>query len=287
MKSQRGWLLLVSFLLVCPVTGCGEKPQAVVEEPEEAVDAQKGSSVEITNSIGMKLKLIPAGEFMMGSETLSHKSPQHKVRITKPFCLGVYEVTQADYEEVMGKNPSWFSKEGSGAEKVSGKDTSHYPVEQVSWDDATEFCKRLSAKEGKTYRLPTEAEWEYACRAGTRTKYSFGNDDSQLGEHAWYGGNSDEKTHPVGGKKPNAWGLHDMHGNVWEWCADWHGVYASEEVSDPSGPETGSDRVYRGGGWSFPAGYCGSSFRIGIEPAYRDDLGFRVAADPSGAQDDD
>ena len=147
------------------------------------------------------------------------------------------------------------------------------------------FCERLSAEEGKTYRLPTEAEWEYACRAGNTTRYSFGDDPASLGEYAWYNRNSDGKTHPVGEKKPNAWGLHDMHGNLWEWCADWHGLYASEEVSDPSGPETGSYRMYRGGCWSSTARYCGSSSRNWLEPAARGrGLGFRVASVPPGGQ---
>jgi formylglycine-generating enzyme required for sulfatase activity len=206
-RSQRLLLLLISFLLVFVVIGRGATPPSdVVEEAGaamgKAVASRKECShrlelpVEITNSIGMRLKLMPAGEFMMGTPesdnpTMSHESPQHKVRITKPFYLGVYEVTQAEYARVMGENPSRF------------KDASN-PVEQVSWDDATEFCRKLSAKEGKTYRLPTEAEWEYACRAGTTTRYSFGDDWARLGEYAWYGANSRQETHPVGEKKPNA-----------------------------------------------------------------------------------
>jgi len=162
------WLLLVSFLLMCGTIGCVEKLEAGVQEPKGVVDEPAASvvekpetgveksPVEITNSIGMKLRLIPAGEFLMGSphsdrDAKDEEKPQHKVKITKPFYLGVHEVTQAEYEKVMGENPSNFK----GASN---------PVEQVSWYDATEFCKRLSAKEGKTYRLPTEAEWEYACR---------------------------------------------------------------------------------------------------------------------------
>jgi formylglycine-generating enzyme required for sulfatase activity len=210
-------------------------------------------------------------------------APQHKVRITKPFCLGVYEVTQAEYEKLMGGNPSHFSKGGSGAEEVSGEDTSRHPVENVRWEDAVEFCKRLSAKEGKAYRLPTEAEWEYACRAGATTLYSFGDDPTSLAEYAWHSGNSDDKPHSVGQKKPNAWGFHDMHGNVWEWCVDWYGLYGSEEVSDPWGPETGTTRVIRGGCRGCAAESCRAAFRFGSEPWNgNDDLGFRVAADPSG-----
>ncbi|MBL7042694.1 MAG: formylglycine-generating enzyme family protein [Pirellulaceae bacterium] len=297
MKSKKAWLMPVSLLLVCGMIACGEKPQPVVgkpkpaaEEPKaevsepdltelpkaakEAVAAQKGLPVEITNSIGMKLVLIAAGEFMMGSpdsdrDADNDEKPQHKVRITKPFYLGVHEVTQQQYEKVIGENPSEFKGAGN-------------PVETVSWDDAVEFCKKLSAKEGKTYRLPTEAEWEYACRAGTTTAYSFGDDEESLGEYAWYNDNSDVKTHPAGEKKPNPWGLYDMHGNVWEWCQDWYGEYPAEHVTNPRGPSQATTRVYRGGGWSFPVWYCRSSFRYRIEPTYRDDLGFRVAADPSG-----
>jgi len=280
-------MLLVSFLLVCDSIGFGEKP--VVEEPKTAVEKtdtvatkpdvteEPGPPSEIVNSVGMKLKLIPAGEFMMGSpesddHALSHERPQHKVRITKPFYLGVYEVTQAEYEKVMESNPSRF-KGGSN------------PVEMVFWRDAVEFCRRLSAKECKTYRLPTEAEWEYACRAGTTTRYSFGDDEESLGEYAWYTDNSDGKTHPVGQKKPNAWGLHDMHGNVWEWCADYYRMdyYAVSPTDDPVGPETATPRVFRGGCWWRVAGYCRSAYRLRFVPQPRyGSLGFRVAAVPPG-----
>jgi len=267
------------LLLVCGTIGCGEKKAA--KEAVAAQVAQKecsqrlGLPVEITNSIGMKLKLIPAGEFMMGSPESDdtaglYERPQHKVRITKPFYLGVYEVTQAEYEKVMEKNPS----RPKGAAN---------PVEQVSWDDATEFCRRLSSKEEKTYRLPTEAEWEYACRAGSTTLYSFGDAPASLGEFAWHG--SDYRTHPVGEKKPNAWGLYDMHGNVCEWCADWYDsrYYANSPTDDPTGPEMATFRVYRGGSWGFSARLCRSAVRRRRSPedGYHH-LGIRVAADASG-----
>ena len=235
-----------------------------------------GLDVEITNSIGMRLALIPPGEFTMGSPKSDAKacvweSPQHNVRITRPFYFGVYEVRQAEYENVMGTNPSYFK----GADN---------PVEQLSWDDAVQFCKRLSAKEGRTYRLPTAAEWEYACRAGTRTRYSFRDDLASLKEYAWYMENSERKAHPVGERKPNAWGLRDMHGNVWEWCADWFDdYYAVSPTNDPPGPEVGVNRVSRGGGWRLDAGYCRSANRYGVSPSDRGyDLGFRVARSPSG-----
>jgi len=239
---------------------------------------------ETSNSIGMKLKLIPAGEFMMGpsesdDDVREDENPPHEVRITKPFYLGVYAVTQAEYEEVMGKNPSPFSKEGHFADRVSGEDTSHYPVHHVPWHDAVEFCKRLSTKEGKTYRLPTEAEWEYACRAGTTTPYSFGDNPASLKEYAWYTGNSDETTHPVGQKKPNAWGLHDMYGNVAEWCADWYAgdYYGKSAVDDPMGPDSGTSRVLRGGAFGYSARDVRSAYRIDSQPVLRCYVGFRVA----------
>ncbi|MDA7864653.1 formylglycine-generating enzyme family protein [bacterium] len=218
----------------------------------------------------MEFKLIPAGTFIMGEG-----DDAHDVTLTQPFNMGVHEVTQAQYEQVMGVNPSHF------------KDADN-PVEKVSWEDAVEFCRKLSElpaekAAGNVYRLPTEAEWEYACRAGTTTKYSFGDDESELGDYAWYGFNSDQKTHPVGSKKPNAWGLYDMHGNVWEWCQDWEEDYPSGSVTDPSGATSGSFRVLRGGGWYGTAGYCRSAYRDGGGPSIRGyDLGCRVCLSPSG-----
>ena len=160
------------------------------------------------------------------------------------------------------------------------------PVEQVSWDDAQEFCRRLTEADrkagklpaGVAYRLPTEAEWEYACRSGSTTKYCFGDDEGRLGDYAWYNGNSGRKTHDVGKKKPNAWGLHDMHGNVWEWCQDWLGDYPAAAQTDPSGPPTGRYRVLRGGSWDAPAVGCRSASRFYHTPDDRDNVsGFRVA----------
>jgi formylglycine-generating enzyme required for sulfatase activity len=163
-----------------------------------------------------------------------------------------------------------------------------YPVEQVSWEDAVEFCKKLSdlpeeKAAGRVYRLPTEAEWEYACRAGSKTAYSFGESSESLGDYTYFQGNSNGQTHPVGEKKANAWGLHDMHGNVWEWCSDWYGEYPKGAVSDPVGPREGSCRVLRGGSWYGGAALCRSAYRYWLIPSYRlDDFGFRVALSPSG-----
>ena len=241
---------------------------------------------EVTNSIGMKLKLMPAGEFLMGSpeteENRDDDEHQHRVRITKPFYLGVTEVTQGQWEAVMGTRP-W-----SGETYV--KEGSDYAASYVSWEDAVEFCKKLSSKEGTTYRLPTEAEWEYACRGGTTTVYHFGDDASRLGDYAWFDDNAhdvDEKyAHRVAQKKANPYGLHDMHGNLWEWCADWYDsdYYENSPTDDPAGPTTGSSRVLRGGGWyDYPRG-CRSAYRCLNSPGFRIYvLGFRVASVPVDA----
>jgi formylglycine-generating enzyme required for sulfatase activity len=175
----------------------------------------------------------------------------------------------------MGPNPANFRKSPQN------------PVEVVSWDDAQEFCKKLSATSGKTVRLPTEAEWEYACRAGTTTAYYFGDDDKDLAGYAWFGdkptvagcqpANSNGVSHPVGEKKPNAWGLYDLYGNVWEWCQDWYGPYQAGAVTDPQGPAQGTERVVRGGAWYDNSITCRSAFRHHYIPTRRGgNLGFRV-----------
>jgi formylglycine-generating enzyme required for sulfatase activity len=246
--------------------------------------------VELTNSIGMKLVLIPPGEFLMGSPESEadrdsrDEGPQHRVRITRPFWLGVHEVTQGEYQRVMeNNNPSWFSRSGGGKDRISG-DTRRLPVENVSWHEAEEFCRRLSElgdekAAGRRYRLPTEAEWEYACRAGTTGDYGgTGN----LGEMGWYDGNSGGRTHPVAQKRANGWGLYDMHGNVWEWVQDWwYRVYTTDGVTDPMGPETGSYRVLRGGSWGTYAKHARSAYRYYGYPGLRNsNIGFRLARTP-------
>jgi formylglycine-generating enzyme required for sulfatase activity len=224
-----------------------------------------------TNSIGMKLKVLPPGFLEMGSEIgTQDELPVHRVKISKLFELGVYEVTQAQYEQVMGTNASTY------------KDALN-PVEQVSWEDAVEFCQRLSALPeeravGRVYRLPTEAEWEYACRAETTTAYSFGDDSGSLDYYAWFNSNSGGRTHRVGKKAPNRWGLHDMHGNVSEWCLDWYHDYQVSTTNYPSSETTGSYRVRRGGSWSQDAKNCRSAYRDESYPSIRiNDIGFRVA----------
>jgi len=245
------------------------------KQHQQAWAVHLGTPVETTNSIGMKLKLIPAGEFQMGSpdsgsDARDREKPQHLVQITKPFYLGVYEITQQQYEKVMGKNPTRFK----GAKN---------PVDSMTWTEAVEFCRRLSElpeekAAGHVYRLPTEAEWEYSCRAGTTTKYSLGDSDSQLGEYAWFEKNSGDTTHPVGQKKVNSWGLCDMHGNVWEWCQDWYGSYPSGSVTDPQGPKSGSRRSLRGGAFNYQPSHVRSAVRDYALPGGRATVfGFRVA----------
>ncbi|MGB3460215.1 MAG: SUMF1/EgtB/PvdO family nonheme iron enzyme [Halobacteriota archaeon] len=239
------------------------KKNILIEEPEKI--AKQG------NSIGMKFSLIPAGKFYMGSEEFDDEKPVHKEKVNNPFYLGTYPVTQAEWKAVMGDKPSAFKGDNR-------------PVEQVSWDDVQGFIKKLNEKEGTDkYRLPSEAEWEYACRAGTTTRYSFGDDESELDDYAWYDKNSDTETHPVGHKKPNPWGLYDMHGNVWEWVQDeWHNSYDGAPT-DGSAWENGdgADRVIRGGGWDGSAGDCRSAIRDRLDLRDRDyALGFRLLREP-------
>lgn len=235
------------------------------------------------NGVSLRLARIPAGKFLMGcpaseKDSEGHAHPgdesQHEVTISKAFLMGVTEVTQKQYESVMGKNPSQFRGP-------------NHPVDQVAWADAVEFCRRLSAKTGRTIRLPTEAEWEYACRAGSKERFCFGDTPAALGDYAWYVANSLDRTtgrkttHPVGQKKPNAWGLHDMHGNVWEWCADWYAAdYGSRgNQTDPQGPATGRIHVLRGGSWNYCQYGCRASGRGRIGPDGHYDVnggGFRV-----------
>jgi formylglycine-generating enzyme required for sulfatase activity len=260
------------------------------EREQKKVLSQEGSrsvakaAKTITNGLGMKFVLIPAGTFMMGSakdpEEMAKRygaqpdwyrpeHPQHQVTISRPFYLQTTEVTQGQWQKVMGYNPSNFEQ--------CGKDC---PVENVSWSDAQEFIAKLNRME-KTdkYRLPTEAQWEYACRAGSTHAWCFGDDEANLGEYAWYAKNSQVQTHPVAQKKPNDWGLYDMHGNLWEWCQDWYGEYPAAPITDPEGPSSGIRRVLRGGSWNAYAGCTRSAYRgFSYFPDLRNhNIGFRVA----------
>ena len=233
---------------------------------------------EMRNSIGMELMLLEAGTFQMGSPVTEpgrrdNEGPVHEVTISQPFYLGKYEVTQAQWHAVMGSNPSDYSGCGRTC-----------PVETVSWADAQAFIAALNRREGvRTYRLPTEAEWEYAARAGTQTAYHFGNTARELARYAWYdklGFITGPGPRPVGQGRPNAWGLYDMHGNVWEWVADWYRPYAAGSVTDPGGPSTGAHRVARGGSWSARASHCRAASRSNTPGARGSDSGFRLARTP-------
>jgi len=236
----------------------------------------------ITNSIGMKLTYIAPGKFQMGSpkgeldrEPFAKGSEfHHEVELTKGYYLGVYAVTQEEYETVTGKTPSYFSADGGGKAKVAGLNTARFPVEMVSWDDAKEFCRKLSVKEGKTYRLPSEAEWEYACRAGTTTPFHVGETIST--DQANYNG---ERPMKVGSFAPNEWGLHDMHGNVWQWCEDWYDAkyYETSPKKNPLNETAAEYRVLRGGCWNSFEWHCRSACRNASTPDDRaKHIGFRV-----------
>lgn len=229
-----------------------------------AAFAKLGDRFTISD-LGLEMLWVKHGTFMMGD-----KGEQHHVTLTNGFYLGKYEVTQAQWERVMGNNPSNFE----GADR---------PVEQVSWNDAVEFCKKLTEMEkkagrvpqGMSYQLPTDAQWEYACRAGTSTMYSWG--DSISSKNASYDRDFDDGTTPVGKYPANPWGFHDMHGNVYEWCADWYGEYPSSSVTNPIGPASGSIRVARGGSWRLGGTYLRSAKRYGHPPSSRNNLiGLRV-----------
>lgn len=245
-----------------------------VEDSDGAPEPENSDIFEtfISPSTGMELIMIPAGEFIMGSpsgekDRSDCESPTHMVTIKNPFYMGKYPVTQRQWKTVMGTSPSNFKDEAR-------------PVEFVSWENAQEFIKKLNSMENTDkYRLPSEAEWEYACRAGTQSRYFFGNYESKLIDYAWYVNNAGRKTHPVGKKKPNPLGLRDMHGNVWEWVQDrWHEDY-NGSPSDGSAWEEGDspNRVSRGGSWYCEPDTCRCASRFSREPQSQfANLGFRL-----------
>ena len=265
---MRKFAILTQFIVII----VGIALTAYAEPPKE----------RITNSLGMEFVLINPGHFMMGSPKDEPGryagETQRRVTLTSPFYLQTTEVTQAQWKELMDKNPA--SQKGCGIK---------CPVEMVSWDVVHKFIKKLNEKEGTDkYRLPTEAEWEYACRAGTSTAFPNGKIteldcelDPNLDAIGWYCYNSGNIMHPVAQKKPNAWGLYDMLGNVQEWCQDQFGPYLPGEVTDPKGPATGTYRVMRGGTWYSPARDCRSASRFGSPPHYRfSHIGFRLCRTP-------
>ena len=235
-----------------------------------------GTSSTYTNSLGQTFNLLPAGTFTMGSPSdepwREPDETQHQVTLTQPFYMQTTEVTQAQWETVMGSNPSGFS----------GCPTC--PVEQVTWNDVQSYITKMNLRGEGTYSLPTEAQWEYAARAGSTTAFYNGgitgagcDYDQNLNAIGWYCYNSGWETHPVAGKAPNAWGLYDMSGNVYEWCQDWYGSYSASAVTDPQGPSTGSYRVIRGGAYFFLVQNCRAADRISVTPAgWGNTIGFRV-----------
>jgi formylglycine-generating enzyme required for sulfatase activity len=252
---------------------------------------------EVTNSVNMKFVSIPSGKFLMGSPREERRRPdeaQHEVEITKPFLLGIHKVTQDQYKQVMDKNPSYFSDSGEGKDRVKGLDTRRFPVENVSWMDAQDFCEKLSKlpeekKNGRSYRLPTEAEWEYACRGGAILSEPFHFGHSLSSRQANFDGNHPygeaprgeylQRTSEVGSYPANAFGLFDMHGNVWEWCQDWYAPYDLAIRKDPSGPANSSEdrRVLRGGSWGDHGYDCRSAYRFHCGPRDNNEYhGFRV-----------
>jgi formylglycine-generating enzyme required for sulfatase activity/tRNA A-37 threonylcarbamoyl transferase component Bud32 len=291
-----GGVLMLAVLVMVIWLASG----STVEPPTET--KRDDLPATLINSLGMKFARVPAGTFLMGSpEAEVERSPdeqQHKVEITKDFYLGVYEVTQEQYQKVMGNNSSYFSPASGGQDRVAGLDIRSFPVERVSWHDAVEFCNKLNElpeerAAGRTYRLPTEAEWEYACRGGATAYqvFSFGN--SLSSNQANFDGNFPYGNAPkgprlgrpttVGSYQPNGFGLYDMHGNVYEWCADWHDEnHGAGPRKDPTGPAAGTRRVLRGGSWLDNGRHCRSAARIGFGPGNRIyDNGLRVVCSVS------
>jgi formylglycine-generating enzyme required for sulfatase activity len=259
--TRRHWLgaLCAAALLVVAIPA----PTALAQQP--------GSTFRDCDDCP-EMVVIPADNFMMGIDKdfdnpSDTEMPRHRVTIARPFAIGKTEVTQAEWVAVMGNNPS----------KFKGRSR---PVEQVSWKAAQNFIRRLNAKTGKTYRLPTEAEWEYAARAGTDSAWSWGNDAGQAGQYAWFQDNAGQETHPVGQLQPNRFGLYDMHGNVYEWVQDcWHDDYRGAPTNGSFWQEIAPcDRVDRGGSWYDDPSYIRSAYRNYGSPGSRDDnLGFRLA----------
>ena len=244
-KFSLGWLLVFTFAVSVALYGGVRWHKTVLSWREfEAAQARNDAAYD-------------------------KEKPAHPVTLTQPFYMGKFVVTQEQYQTMIGSNPSHFK----------GKDN---PVESVSWDDARAFCKKLAEQTKQTVRMPSEAEWEYACRAGTTTTYHSGDAEADLARVAWYWENSKGTTHPVGQKEPNLFGLYDMHGNVWQWCEDWDDYYGKSAVENPQGPAQGIYRLVRGGTWAGLPGACWSAHRVGYFPGDRGDfIGFRVALAPA------
>ena len=261
--------LIAALLLSLGWGGSGISSAAVNEIPP-ALPAT--TTLDLGEGVTMEFVLIPSGTFMLGSPQEAgdgDESPLHQVTITRPFYLGKHEVTQTQWLRLMGTKPSNFQ----GPQR---------PVDSVSWHDCQRFLKKLQTATGRAVTLPTEAQWEYACRAGTTTPWSFGEEPARASAHAWCEANSGGTTHPVGGKQPNAWGLHDLHGNLGEWCADWYAnPYPKGDATDPSGPPAGDSRVVRGGAWGDHPLNVRSAYRNANGPdGANNGIGFRCVLLP-------
>ncbi len=257
------------------VSGGGGSAASPPTEPEapkkQIMESENSLRFDLGDGVMLEMVPIPAGSFRMGDEQgQAEEKPVHKVTLSQPFYLGKFEVTQQQWKAVMGRLWSHFPGDEN-------------PVDRISWQHCQEFIAKLNetfAGQGVSFFLPTEAQWEYACRAGNSGLYGFGNGPAQLGEYAWFEANAEGKTHPVGQKLPNAWGLYDMHGNVLEWCADWYAedYYRQSPAVDPAGPSEGSHRILRGGSWSDGPFYCRSASRYCLPPWFCVSCyGFRVA----------
>ena len=249
-----------------------EQQPIAVTQPKENKTTTKDFT-ETINGLNLQMVYVEGGTFTMGatpeqgSEAYDYEKPAHKVTLSS-YYIGKFEVTQAQWRAIMGKNPSSFIGDNN-------------PVERVSWNEAQEFCQKLSTLTGKKYRLPTEAEWEYAARGGNKSKGYKYSGSNTIGDVAWYTSNSGRKTHPVGQKQPNELGIYDMSGNLWEWCYDWKGSYSSSPQTNPTGPTSGSTRVFRGGSWEYTAKICRVAYRDGNFPGIRGSyLGLRVVCEP-------
>ncbi len=272
------------------------RSQEHIEQTESATEPDPGDTmtVDLGGGVEMDFVWIPPGDYMRGgrlspeetaeryggrAEWYEREHPRHRVRLTEGFWMGKTPVTQAQWGAIMNTSLQEQRSKADFDYGICGEGNNH-PMYYVSWNDAVEYAEKLSEQAEGMFRLPTEAEWEYACRAGTETEFYFGDDAGDLGDYAWYRGNSSSRTHPVGQKRPNAWGLHDMHGNVREWCQDWFGEYPSGTVTDPTGPRSGEYRVLRGGSWYGNPRYCRSANRLRGTPGYRINFnGFRVVLD--------
>jgi formylglycine-generating enzyme required for sulfatase activity len=320
LRRQRLFSPLLLGLLVVvslPAQERPEKPTGLsgMTAPDRVKELQRAwaaclgvpleDKVDLGKGVTLELVMVPPGKFYLGSPEREEgrapiEGPQHTTTLSTAFYLGKYEVTQEQWQQVMGSNPSWFSSGGGGKDSVKGLDTKRFPVERISWDDAQAFLRKISTDK-RTYRLPTEAEWEYACRGGTFAKKSWpfqvgeeyldalSSDAANFDGSRPYGeaarGKNLERTVAVGSYTANPFGLFDMHGNVKEWCQDRFAgdYYKDAPARDPSGPAAGTDRVLRGGAWNSPGEECRAASRRGLGRSWRySDIGLRVAYTPPG-----